>query len=98
MMSAFDDKLRSVMMPGSGRDSRPRPTPVGFVEATIVSYAPEGVRFTVDRFDGGRHTFGPAPVALTGPEPTQPPPPGTRCLVVFVGAGTGTPWVVGWHP
>lgn len=26
------------------------------------------------------------------------PPPGARCLVIFVGTGIERPWVVGWWP
>ncbi len=36
--------------------------------------------------------FGPCPLP---PGLTEAPAAGTRCLILFVGAGTGNPWIVG---
>lgn len=63
----------------------------------VTKIVAAGVVFVLDDWDGGVHEFGPAPWNHAGNVPT-PPPVGADCLVIFVGAGIGRPWVVAWAP
>ncbi len=74
-----------------------------FVEGSLFDVTPDGARFTVPSWDGGKHVFGPAPWPLSRVEPTgahdheaSVPPRGARVLVLFLGAGVERPWVLGW--
>ena len=69
--------------------------------ATTLSVAAVGVKFELDATPG--HAYGPAPwclgsyatpaLAITG---GFAPTAGDRCLVVFAGAGIGSPIVLAW--
>lgn len=59
-----------------------------FSEGRCRRVTAEGMFFTVDSWDGGKHIFGPAPWP-GGPEPAA----GTLVLVVFLGGGVSRPWV-----
>lgn len=75
----------------------------GAQDAVALSTSAAGVRFRL--VDDGPHgpAYGPAPWCL-GSYNTAAlaviggfcPRPGDRCVVVFAGAGTGTPWVLAW--
>lgn len=80
-----------------------------FVEGRVRSTTPEGAMFVVPNWDGGKHLFGPAPWPKSRVEPKDlggelgshdhaatEPPVGSRCVVVFVGAGVDRPWILGW--
>lgn len=74
----------------------PSPSAPGcsIVEGECLSVAPEGMYFTVKSWDGGKHSFGPAPWPQTAETPTA----GARVLVLFLDAGIERPWVLSWWP
>lgn len=77
-----------------------------FAEGIIKAVKPEGATFTIPDWDNGKHVFGPAPWPRSLAKPivggdghtheTSEPPVGSRCLVLFVGAGVDRPWILGW--
>lgn len=81
-----------------------------FAEGRVKAVFDDGVVFTIEDWDDGSHEFGPAPWARPTVQPTasgdhgdhthavEGPVPGDRCLVLFVGSGVDTPWVLGWWP
>lgn len=67
-------------------------------EGIVVTADTSGVQFTVPAYSPD-FKFGPAP--YQEPQPGAVPPPGTRCLVTFVGGGLDKPYVTnffGWTP
>lgn len=103
----YADDLVSVIG-GPGRPVRKRAQFPSPVEGRVNTVTPQGVKFTIPDFDGGKHVFGPAPYTLAAVDPAAgpdvhdhagtAPPVGSRCLVVFVGLGIDRPWVLAWWP
>lgn len=101
-MSRNGEAMMSVLLGGQPRAGSAHP---GFsvVEGRVHAVTAAGVIFTVPDFDGGKHRFGPAPwprslvdVAAAHDHEGTAPTINARCLVIFVGTGVDTPWVVGW--
>ena len=78
-----------------------------FAEGVVKKVTPDGAVFTIPDWDDGKHLFGPAPWPMSRVEPADvggtlhdhtatEPPAGSRCLVLFVGAGVDRPWILGW--
>lgn len=92
-------------------DASPAPVMSGVQEAVVLDATLTGVRFTVPDYST-KVEFGPAPyprpvgTSLAGADghvhdilPTDLPPKGARCLVVFARGDIARPWVlqiIGW--
>lgn len=87
-MSNFEAFRETMSAKGSAEGVRD-----SFVEGEYHSVNASGLFFTVSSWDDGKHVFGPAPWR-GGVAPTA----GSRVLVVFVGVGVGSPWVLGLWP
>lgn len=72
------------------------PANAEFVEGECLSITSDGMYFKVPEWDGGRHSFGPAPWPKTAL--AEQPVAGVRVLVLFLGGGVGNPWVLSWWP
>jgi hypothetical protein len=63
----------------------------GVVEGRVLTVTDTDAYFVLDGFDPS-FQFGPAPFGRT----SDPPQPGDRCLVTFIGRGMDKPWLLVW--
>lgn len=88
-VSSFDSFLKTVVRPQTAPASGST-----FVEAEVHHVAVDGLYFTVESWDAGKHVFGPAPWPAGSLAPAQ----GTPALVMFLGPGVDRSWVLAPAP
>jgi hypothetical protein len=75
----------------AGKPTRHAEQVPGVLEGRILSIAGNKASFTIPEWDASKR-FSPAPFITTN----DPPAPGDRCLVAFVGSGIDRPWILSW--